>query len=101
MRWFWDTYLGDLPADDPQVRRAMPLQAENVDSLPPTLLATAEEDPLRDEGIAYSEKLRTAGVSMQYRHFNNAAHGFACSEGPNQDFLALMDDVVTWLKQLA
>ena len=101
MVWFWDTYLGDCDADDPQAKRAMPLHAQNLASLPPTFLVTAEYDPLRDEGIAYAEKLRDAGVALQYRHFDTAAHGFACSEGPNENFNAFMDDLVTWLKQLA
>jgi acetyl esterase len=100
MVWFWDTYLGDCDADDPKAKRAMPLHAQNLASLPPTFLITAEYDPLRDEGIAYAEKLRDAGVVLQYRHFDTAAHGFACSEGPNENFNAYMDDLATWVKQL-
>ncbi len=78
----------------------MPLRASNLSSLPATLLVTAENDPLRDEGIAYADKLRNAGVAVQYRHFNHAAHGFACSEGPTADFEDFMNDLVQWLHDL-
>ncbi len=100
MRWFWDTYLaGGKPGGSDEVR-AFPARSPELATLPPTFLITAEYDPLRDEGIAFSELLRAAGVSLQYRHFDNAAHGFACSEGPNDDFEAMMEDLVTWLDGL-
>ena len=100
MRWFWDTYLaGNRPAAGSEAR-AYPALSTNLAQLPPTFLVTAEYDPLRDEGIAFSNKLREAGVRLQYRHFDTAAHGFACSEGPNDNFSALMDDLVTWLENV-
>ncbi len=99
--WFWDTYLGDCSANNPAAKRAMPLHADNLASLPPTFLITAEFDPLRDEGITYAQKLRESGVALQYRHFGKAAHGFACSEGPSADFNAYMEDLVAWLARLS
>ena len=102
MRWFWDTYLANTGTAPPieQSQRATPLKAANLSSLPPTLLVTAENDPLRDEGIAYADKLRDAGVLVKYRHFEDAAHGFACSEGPTANFEAFMSDLVEWLHDL-
>ncbi|MEJ2533636.1 MAG: alpha/beta hydrolase fold domain-containing protein, partial [Halioglobus sp.] len=88
------------PPDSPSARRAMPLHSDQLDSLPSTFLITAEYDPLRDEGIAFAGKLRDAGVPLQYRHFDTAAHGFACSEGPNPDFEAYLGDLVDWLGRL-
>ena len=99
MRWFWDSYLASSHSIS-QFEAAMPLRASNLSSLPATLLVTAENDPLRDEGIAYADKLRNAGVAVQYRHFNHAAHGFACSEGPTADFEDFMNDLVQWLHDL-
>lgn len=78
----------------------MPLHADNLAALPPTFLLTAEYDPLRDEGIAFAQKLREAGVALRYRHFDTASHGFACSEGPSENFNEFMTDLVTWLEQL-
>lgn len=100
MHWFLDTYLGSCAADSPEAARAFPLRSDALASLPPTLLITAENDPLRDEGIAFGDKLRDAGVPLQYRHFETAAHGFACSEGPTPDLDAFLDDAVTWIEQL-
>ena len=54
MQWFWDRYLGARSAADPEVQRAFPMRADNLAGLPPTLLLTAENDPLRDDGITVS-----------------------------------------------
>ena len=99
MRWFWDTYMGKPSKDNSQ--RALPIRATNLGSLPPTLLVTAENDPLRDEGIAYGEKLRRAKVPVQHHHFENDAHGFACSEGITESFELLMTELCAWLDQLS
>ncbi|MEE4143258.1 MAG: alpha/beta hydrolase [Halieaceae bacterium] len=100
MHWFWDTYLGGLSPNDARAQRAFPLRAPGLASLPPTLLVTAEKDPLRDEGKAYAGALEQAGVAVSYRHFGTAEHGFACSEGPHADFRDFMQRLTTWLAQL-
>jgi acetyl esterase len=97
MRWFWDTYLGELGRRNADTTRAFPLRADNLQAMPPTLLVTADLDPLRDEGIAFAEKLRAAGVPVNYRHFAGAAHGFASSAGPNADHRALVEMIADWL----
>ncbi len=100
MFWFWDTYLGETSPHSAEADRAFPLRSPHLGSLPPSFVATAEFDPLRDEGVAFAEKLREEGVDLQYRHFDTAAHGFACSEGPNENYLSLMEDVARWLAKL-
>jgi len=100
MRWFWDTYLGKGGKQTAAAAGAFPLQAQNLGTLPPVLLVTAEFDPLRDEGIALAEKLRAAGVTLNYRHFDQAAHGFASSNGPNADHQALLTMITEWLASL-
>ena len=100
MIMFWDTYLGQLRPDDPAAARAFPMRSEHLATLPPTFLVTAEFDPLRDEGMAFRDKLEEAGVALHYRHFETAAHGFACSEGFNDNFTEMMQDLVKWLDQL-
>jgi cation diffusion facilitator CzcD-associated flavoprotein CzcO/acetyl esterase/lipase len=62
MRWFWDNYCDPDDRDDP---RASPLLG-NLEGLPPAVVVTAEFDPLRDEGVAYSEALAAAGVPVRH-----------------------------------
>ena len=74
LAWFWGNYLGrPEDADDPL---AAPLKAKRFAGLPPTWILLAELDPLRDEGLAYAEKLRAAGVAASSRVFEGAVHGF-------------------------
>ena len=61
---------------------------------------TAEYDVLRDEGKAFSEAVKAAGVAVEHHHFDNAAHGFACSGGPSDDFKRNMANMVSWLQKL-
>jgi acetyl esterase/lipase len=56
--------------------RVSPLRAVSLKALPPTCVHTAEFDPLRDEGAAYSERLRAAGVPSTYRCHPGMIHLF-------------------------
>ena len=44
--------------------------------LPPATVITDGFDPLRDEGAAYADKLRQAGVTVDYRNFETGTHEF-------------------------
>jgi acetyl esterase len=73
MAWFWDKYVpsGAQRADPP----ASPLRASLVGA-PSALVVVAEYDPLRDEGLAYAERLRDVGVAVNVRRYEDAFHGF-------------------------
>ncbi|MCX2982192.1 alpha/beta hydrolase [Halieaceae bacterium IMCC14734] len=100
MQWFWDSYLGGLDSADPTAERAMPQRSDDLAVSPPTFLCTAEFDPLRDEGKIFAQKLAAAGVAVASHHFDNSAHGFACSEGPTVHFTEFMNSLTQWLSTL-
>src|SRR3954469_19522006 len=62
MRYFWDHYCDPEQRSEPI---AAPLRGRLAD-LPPAIVVTAEFDPLRDEGIAYADALRAAGVPVEH-----------------------------------
>ena len=61
---------------DPSDPRVSPLRAADVGHLPPTAVHTAEFDPLRDEGLAYADRLARAGVRTIYRCHPGMIHLF-------------------------
>jgi acetyl esterase len=74
MEWFKSHYLPDPESyTDPL---ASPLLAEDLRGIPPTYLATAGFDPLRDEGAAYAQRLRDAAVPVAYHCHTDLIHGF-------------------------
>ncbi len=76
MKYGWDLYAPDAKTrDNPYVS---PLRAtkEQLKDLPPALVVTAENDPLRDEGEAYARKMKEAGVDVAAVRYNGMIHDF-------------------------
>lgn len=72
--YFTEHYLSDrAEAADPRVS---PLLADDLTGLPPAFVVVAGFDPLRDEGIAYAEAMRAAGVPVTLERAGSMIHGF-------------------------
>jgi acetyl esterase/lipase len=78
----WRKYLGraaDGSTGEPVSPYAAPARAKDLSGLPPAYVATAELDPLRDEGILYAFRLLGAGVSVELHQFPAPSTGRAWS----------------------
>jgi acetyl esterase len=81
MAWFFEHYTGLDPesaearsiVDDPRIA---PLRTPDLAGVAPAIIATAEYDPLRDEGVAYAAALVGVGVPVWHRTFPGLIHGF-------------------------
>jgi acetyl esterase len=74
MAWFVNCYL-----PDPEARARpdnSPLLVDDLSGLPPAVIATAEFDPLRDEGARYARRLSQAGVPVTWLPGDGLVHSF-------------------------
>ena len=74
VQWYWRRYLADEA--DGANPYASPLRASDHSRLPPALIVTAENDPLRDEGEAYGAALQAAGVDATVSRYDGMFHSF-------------------------
>ena len=75
----WDMYLAEqADAANPY---AVPMLADSLEGLPPAHVVVAQYDVLHDEGVAYAERLRAAGVPVELREHEGMLHGFMAMAG--------------------
>ena len=88
MKWFGDYYIR-VP-EDAQNPLLAPIQAD-VTGLPPTFLLVAENDVLRDEGLAYAKKLQQSGVLVKQSIASGLVHSYFTK---NDVFEEEIDDTI-------
>jgi len=93
MMWFDQQYVGHLPDVDVTDPRLAPLHGD-LAGLAPAVVAVAEFDPLRDDGLAYATALSAAGVPVEARTFDGMIHGFADMGRHSPGAQAAVDETV-------
>lgn len=76
MKYGWDLYAPDAKTRNNPYVSPLRATAAELKGLPPALVITAENDPLRDEGEAYARKLKEAGVRVDAVRYNGTIHDF-------------------------
>jgi acetyl esterase len=88
---FRANYLG--PDGDPTDPLCSPLLAPDHRGLPRALVITAQVDPLHDDGVAYADRLRAAGVPTRHSDHARAIHGFITFPGVCRAAAAALDEI--------
>jgi len=97
MNWFFDHYLAT--ADDRDNPLASPLLAHDLRGLAPAFIMTAGFDPLRDEGATYAERLKAAGVAVDYVCYDQQIHGFVSMAGAIDQGRQFLDQAASALRR--
>ena len=78
---------------------AMPLLAEDFSGLPPALIAVAQFDPLRYDGMLYAERLNAAGVAATLCYGEGLVHGCLRARGQVAEVDALYETLLGYLSE--
>ncbi|MET0333920.1 MAG: alpha/beta hydrolase [Rhizobacter sp.] len=94
--WFFDHYIDHADRRD---WRFAPLEADEVEGVAPACFILAECDPLVDEGIAYADKLRVAGVAVDFELYRGVTHDFIKMARAIPEAVAALDAAALALKK--
>ncbi|MDR2916374.1 MAG: alpha/beta hydrolase [Tannerella sp.] len=81
MKWMFDQYTTDKKLRKEIYHSPLQASVDELKGLPPTLIITAENDILRDEGEAFGRKLDEAGVQVTTVRYNGVIHDFGLLNG--------------------
>ncbi|HKH19131.1 MAG TPA: alpha/beta hydrolase [Solirubrobacteraceae bacterium] len=98
-RWYFDQYL--LPGVDRRAPQVSPLFDAGLGDVPATLIATAECDPLRDDGERHAKGLRQVGVTVELRRYRGMIHGFFQMTGALEGSRRLHRELGDWMRAAA
>ncbi len=76
MMWFWDQYLPDVAGRSQPLASPLRASLKELSAVPTALVVTGEADVLRDEGEAYANRMREAGVRVTAARFQGTIHDF-------------------------
>lgn len=79
--------------------RAAPLLAEDLSNLPPAMMIVAKYDPLRDEGLAYAQRLTEAGIHVVLTEYLGMTHAFFTLTRAVDAAVQAMDQVASAVRQ--
>jgi acetyl esterase len=96
MIWFWDQYVPNT--EERTHPLASPLRAASLARLPPAYLLSAGYDVLYDEGQAYAQRLRDAGVSVTEQAHPSMLHGFLHFSEPFDEAATAMTQLTTAMR---
>lgn len=99
VRWYAGKYVPE--GHDPNDPYLFPLNSQDLTGLAPTVLLTAEFDPLRDGGIAYLKRLAAAGVAVEHIHAEDQIHGFLLLDRVVSKAAKLIDQLADVLSSYA
>ncbi len=74
--WFYGHYVPQDMEGHSRDPRLSPLLSDDLSGLPAAYIVTAGFDPLHDEGVAYADKLKGAGVKVRHVDYPTMIHGF-------------------------
>lgn len=94
----WDAYID--PATGPTLPYAVPPRAASLAGLPPALVITAANDPLRFEGEAYADRLAAVGVPVRKCLHQGVAHSFLGEPPGHPEVDAAIGEIAAWMDEL-
>jgi acetyl esterase len=98
IRWFRDHYLNG--PEDSDHWKASPARVATLAGLPPAFVLTAGADPLHDEGQEFAERLKAAGVAVDYHTYPGQFHGFVTMGKVLPAANDAVGKIAGWLKAL-
>lgn len=97
LRWYIANYLQGADPTNPE---ASPLLAADLTGLCPTLLVTADHDPLRNEGRAHAARLTETGNDVTFREWPGTTHGFMIMAGVTPAARELIGTMGRWAREV-